>query len=96
MNKNRLDKKLSLNKFTVASLDESKSAVIKGGFTYSLSLGQRCRESMAAGATSPYECGQIEATRPETGRSYMGPGGECEPTKEEELSTGSEPFDLGI
>ncbi|WP_165370398.1 class I lanthipeptide [Hymenobacter persicinus] len=37
--------KLALNKQTLASLDQKQMAAAKGGFTYSLSLGERCIKS---------------------------------------------------
>ena len=42
----KLTTKLALNKRTVASLDNREMAAVKGGFTYSASLGSVCRVSM--------------------------------------------------
>ena len=62
----KLNAKLSLNKQTLASLDDKQLSAVKGGFTYSLSMGGACQGSRAAGASggggwnSPYACGYIE------------------------------------
>ena len=53
----KLTTKLTLNKTTVAGLDKQEMAAVKGGFTYSLSWGSRCRHSQAEGAGSAYNCG---------------------------------------
>jgi natural product precursor len=50
-------KKLSLNKEVVANLDKEDLANIKGGFTYSLSTGYRCKVSKSLDAKNPLECG---------------------------------------
>lgn len=50
-------KKLNLNKETIAALDNKTMSEIKGGFTYSLSTGQRCRASKGLGMDDPYKCG---------------------------------------
>ena len=41
----KLNTKLKLSKTTVAALDQEQLATVKGGFTYSLSLGSICRLS---------------------------------------------------
>ena len=53
----KLTTKLTLNKTTVAGLDKQEMAAVKGGFTYSLSWGSRCRHSQAMGAGDLYDCG---------------------------------------
>ena len=50
-------KKLNLNKETIAALDSKTMSEIKGGFTYSLSTGHRCRASKGLGMNDPYKCG---------------------------------------
>ncbi len=40
----KLNKKLTLNKETIASLNDAQMGAVKGGFTYALSLGHRCRD----------------------------------------------------
>ncbi|GAF05886.1 class I lanthipeptide [Saccharicrinis fermentans] len=54
-------KKLNLNKETIAVLDNSAMSEVKGGFTYSLSTGLRCKVSKAHGGGNPYECGEMLA-----------------------------------
>ena len=41
----KINSKLSLNKQTLASLDHSQMAAVKGGFTYLTSMGAKCRYS---------------------------------------------------
>ncbi|WP_165370427.1 class I lanthipeptide [Hymenobacter persicinus] len=41
----KVNTKITLNKQTLASLDQQQMATAKGGFTYSLSLGIACRYS---------------------------------------------------
>ena len=53
----KLTTKLTLSKTTVASLDKQEMAAVKGGITYSLSWGSRCKISQAMTAGSNYECG---------------------------------------
>ncbi|MFN8844565.1 MAG: class I lanthipeptide [Chryseotalea sp.] len=53
-------KKLKLKKETIISLDNLEMANIKGGFTYSLSTGERCQESKALTAKNGYDCGLIK------------------------------------
>ncbi|WP_165370604.1 class I lanthipeptide [Hymenobacter persicinus] len=48
--------KLTLNKQTLASLDQKQLAAAKGGFTYSISWGSLCRHSRQEGAGSRDEC----------------------------------------
>ncbi|RBL91141.1 class I lanthipeptide [Chitinophaga flava] len=60
MNKKKLSGKLSLNRFTVAALDDMSANNAKGGFTYSLSTGDLCKISQAYTANNAYECGQID------------------------------------
>ena len=49
--------KLKLNKKTVSELSTAELDSVKGGFTYSLSLGEVCRKSKELGATNAYDCG---------------------------------------
>lgn len=49
----KITKKLSLNKETLASLDKSQMMGLKGGFTYSLSTGDRCQKSNARTGAGP-------------------------------------------
>lgn len=51
-------KKLNLNKETIAALDNQMMSEVKGGFTYSLSMGAVCRHSKGNGANNAYECGK--------------------------------------
>jgi natural product precursor len=55
----KLNRKLTLKKETIVSLDKSEMASVKGGFTYSLSTGARCKSSKSAGASNPFECGAV-------------------------------------
>ena len=55
--------KLKLNKKTVTSLTKTEMDNVKGGFTYSLSLGSRCKNSKSLGAGSQFECGQMLEAR---------------------------------
>jgi len=50
-------KKLSLNKEVVVNLDKAGMANLKGGFTYSLSTGARCKLSKSLDAKNLIECG---------------------------------------
>ena len=50
-------KKLTLKKETIVALDKAGMANVKGGFTYSLSGGERCKYSKSLGAKNPEECG---------------------------------------
>jgi natural product precursor len=50
-------KKLELNKEVIANLDKAEMASLKGGFTYTLSLGKKCIYSKSIGAADPYTCG---------------------------------------
>ncbi|RZJ23682.1 MAG: hypothetical protein EON51_02040 [Acinetobacter sp.] len=43
----KIEKKLTLNKKTIAHLDDDALANVKGGFTYSLSTGYVCMISQA-------------------------------------------------
>ncbi len=45
MKKLNVSKKLSLNKETITSLEKNQMANVKGGITYSLSWGERCKKS---------------------------------------------------
>lgn len=54
----KLETKLVLNKHTVASLNNNEMSSVKGGFTYSLSLGYRCKNSKSLDAATQFECGQ--------------------------------------
>lgn len=47
----KLTTKLSLNKQTLASLDNKQLSAVKGGFTYSLSMGGFCHNSRELGAS---------------------------------------------
>jgi natural product precursor len=58
------NRKLSLKKETVASLDKSDMANVKGGFTYSLSTGRTCQYSKSLGAVDAYQCGSYAVTPP--------------------------------
>lgn len=51
--------KLQLKKDKIANLTNDQMNEVNGGFTYSLSTGQRCRVSKAVGAADAYECGAI-------------------------------------
>lgn len=51
--------KLQLKKNKIANLTNDQMNDVNGGFTYSLSTGQRCKASKALGAGDPYECGVI-------------------------------------
>ncbi|WP_044201191.1 class I lanthipeptide [Flammeovirga sp. OC4] len=58
-------KKLKLNKEVLSSLDKSEMSQVKGGFTYIVTLGSRCRQSKGYGKFWNYEqCtnAMIEAT----------------------------------
>jgi natural product precursor len=59
MKKLSFNKKLSLNKETVATLDKSQMMSVKGGFTYSLSTGDRCQSD---GAWASCCCGRDPRT----------------------------------
>ncbi|MCH5684292.1 class I lanthipeptide [Niabella sp. W65] len=50
-------KKLALNKIHIADLAAMDQ--VRGGFTYALSLGWKCKESKAAGADNLNECADI-------------------------------------
>ncbi|RZJ23681.1 MAG: rSAM-modified peptide [Acinetobacter sp.] len=63
----KIEKKLSLNKKTIAVLDNKEMANLKGGFTYSLSTGNVCRLSNAL-TLSQEEC-QSEKLRVPFGQS---------------------------
>jgi natural product precursor len=39
----KITKKLTLNKETISALDKTQMLSVKGGFTYSLSTGDRCQ-----------------------------------------------------
>lgn len=54
--------KLQLKKEKIANLTNEQMGEVNGGFTYSLSTGERCKVSKAVGATNPYDCGVIVAT----------------------------------
>lgn len=57
-------KKLSLNKETISALSGEEMSSVKGGFTYSLSLGNRCQNSKELGQSSQFDCGvEIEKLR---------------------------------
>lgn len=56
-------KKLNLNKETIASLDNKAMEKVKGGFTYSASLGAVCRHSKGNTARNAYECGMHDAIK---------------------------------
>ncbi|WP_118974939.1 hypothetical protein [Taibaiella koreensis] len=51
---------LRLVKKRIMALHEDSQEAIRGGFTYSLSMGQFCRESKGLGANNPYHCGQLK------------------------------------
>ncbi|MFN8844566.1 MAG: TIGR04149 family rSAM-modified RiPP [Chryseotalea sp.] len=59
-------KKINLKKETIVSLDSSEMANIKGGLTYSLSTGWRCKLSQSLDAKNNYECGEEMAKMAET------------------------------
>ncbi|WP_143069886.1 class I lanthipeptide [Hymenobacter actinosclerus] len=48
--------KLTLNKQTLASLDQQQMAAAKGGFTYAISMGGNCRLSMRLTAGNRAAC----------------------------------------
>ena len=50
----KLNKKLTLNKETIASLNDAQMGAVNGGFTYSLSTGARCKKSN--GLADTYSC----------------------------------------
>ncbi|MGD1838165.1 MAG: class I lanthipeptide [Nitrososphaeraceae archaeon] len=54
--KNNIMNKLSLNKETIAVLNNSAMSEIKGGFTYSLSAGELCTKSKALGYKKRSHC----------------------------------------
>lgn len=61
--KNR-NSKLTLNKETVSALTNNEMSNVKGGFTYGLSLGHRCKNSERLGADSQLDCGvKVEEER---------------------------------
>lgn len=54
--------KMSLNKRTISTLSSGEMTNVKGGFTYSLSLGETCQHSKKIGAKrNAYQCGQADA-----------------------------------
>ena len=60
MKKIQLDSaKLQLKKNKIANLTNEQMNDVNGGFTYSLSTGERCRASQAVGAGNPYDCGAV-------------------------------------
>lgn len=58
MKKIQTAQKLILNKQTIIKLTETEGSNIKGGFTYSLSLGDRCKLSKQRTADNAFECGR--------------------------------------
>jgi len=54
--------RLALRKIHIMDLDAIRQ--LKGGFTYSLSLGWKCKESKAAGADNVNECAEVYNTTP--------------------------------
>ncbi len=54
-------KKLKLNKKTIVALDNETMSEVKGGFTYSLSMGQTCKFSKSYGSKNASECGADSA-----------------------------------
>lgn len=50
---------LQFKKQRIVTLQAEESAQVQGGFTYSLSLGARCKASKAVGAGNNYDCGLI-------------------------------------
>ena len=52
----KLNKKLTLNKETIASLNNEQMGDVKGGFTYALSMGARCRKSNGFGNGNTCKC----------------------------------------
>jgi hypothetical protein len=53
--------KLTLKKETIVALDDAAMSNVKGGFTYSMSMGQTCKVSRQYGAHNAYDCGLAEA-----------------------------------
>lgn len=51
-----LDTKLVLNKQTLSSLSNNEMSHVKGGFTYSISVGHECKYSKSLGATTKVAC----------------------------------------
>lgn len=70
--KKQLKSNLSLNKFTVASLDDANAQNVKGGFTYSLSMGTLCRYSKSKGALNPFQCGQLTPKQTDIPHAFEG------------------------
>ncbi len=62
MNRKKQPRKLVLAKKHIVDL--SVMAHVKGGFTYSLSLGWKCQDSKAAGANNLNECARIHNDTP--------------------------------
>lgn len=62
MKKKKQPIKLALMKKHIVDL--TVMAHIKGGFTYSLSLGWKCQDSKAAGADNLNECARIHNETP--------------------------------
>ncbi len=52
----KLNKKLTLNKETIASLNNEQMGAVKGGFTYALSMGARCIKSKGNGHGVTCKC----------------------------------------
>ena len=63
MKKLQQAEKLSLNKQKISQLSEVEASNVKGGFTYSLSLGAVCKLSIGLGASNAYECGEKYALK---------------------------------
>ena len=50
--------KLLVNKSTVSALNNEEMRAVKGGFTYSLSMGAQCQASRSLSANTAFKCGQ--------------------------------------
>lgn len=62
MKKKHHPRKLTLAKKHI--IDLTVMSHVKGGFTYSLSLGWKCQDSKAAGADNLNECARIHNETP--------------------------------
>ena len=57
MEKVQVKNRLELKRQVITSLTQDNASNVKGGFTYSLSLGQVCKNSKALGIGNAFDCG---------------------------------------
>ena len=54
--------KLLVNKSTISALNNEEMRAVKGGFTYSLSMGGTCQASKKLTASNAVQCGKATQT----------------------------------